>query len=643
MYKIHPFVAGAAALLCFAGSAHAANPVLKIDPCRVTAQVSPTLYGLMTEEINHSYDGGLYAELIRNRIFKDDPAGPAGWALVQENGGSGTMGLDKTQPVNDALTVCLKLTVAAGSGRTGIANGGYWGIAVRPKTAYRLSFYARAEGSAGPLAISLESNDGAKVFAHAEAPKLSAGWQNYTVSLTTGDDAPVSSENRLVIATKGPGTFWFNLVSLFPPTFNDRPNGNRIDIMHALDEMHPAFLRLPGGNYLEGDTVETRFDWKKTLGPLAQRPGHEGCWRYRSSDGLGLLEFLEWCEDLRLQPVLGIYAGYSLRQHHIDPGPALAPFVQDALDEIEYITGGPETKWGSQRAAGGHPTPFPLTYVEVGNEDAFDKSHSYDGRFTQFYDAIKAKYPRLQLIATMKVSTRTPDLYDEHFYRTADGMEKDTHHYDKRSRTGPKVFVGEWATREGSPTPNMSSALADAAWMTGMERNSDLVVMSSYAPLLVNVSPKAGQWSTNLIGYDALTCYGSPSYYAQQMFSRHRGDQVVAASLEGGEPVNSAGAAPIPSFFYVVTKDSRQTLYVKAVNTGGAPQPVDIQIAASEPPAAEGSALVLSAGSPADTNSITEPAKIVPVASRVSGVSPAFTYTFAPYSITILELPLRVK
>jgi alpha-N-arabinofuranosidase len=247
---------------------------------------------------------------------------------------------------------------------------------------------------------------------------------------------------------------------------------------------------------------------------------------------MGLLEFLEWCEDLHIQPVLAVYAGYSLKQEHVNPGPDLQPYVDEALEEIEYVTGDAKTKWGARRAADGHPDPFPLTYVEIGNEDAFDHSKSYDGRFTQIHDAIKAKYPKLQLIATTKVTSRTPDLYDDHYYRSAADFEGDTHHYDNKDRHGPKIFVGEWATTEGQPTPNLNAALGDAAWMTGLERNSDLVVMASYAPLLVNVNmnPKAWQWGTNLIGYDALTSYGSPSYYAQQMFYGNVGDKVLASS-----------------------------------------------------------------------------------------------------------------
>jgi alpha-N-arabinofuranosidase len=312
-------------------------------------------------------------------------------------------------------------------------------------------------------------------------------WQKYAVTLTTADDVLPSAATRFVVSTEKPGTLWFNLVSLFPPTFNNRPNGNRGDLMQLLSDMKPTFLRLPGGNFLEGISVADRFQRKKTVGPLEQRPGHRGCWGYGASDGLGLLEFMQWCEDLHIQPVLAIYAGYSLKGEHVDAGPALKPFIDDALDEIEYVTGAASTKWGAQRLKDGHPAPFPLSYVEIGNEDSADKSHSYQGRFTQFFDAIKAKYPDLKCIDTcgpkywdgfqVKDTRRTPDLIDEHYYRNAWEMENDAAHYDNYDRKGPRIFVGEWATREGKPTTNMNAALGDAAWMTGMERNSDVVVI----------------------------------------------------------------------------------------------------------------------------------------------------------------------
>lgn len=638
---------------------------LTIDAGKVVAKVSPTLYGIMTEEINHSYDGGLYAELIRNRIFKDDAAKPVYWSASSDKNDSALISLDTTQHINDTLTVCLKLNAAnAAAGHpVGIANEGYWGIPVLPKTTYRVSFYAKTStAGSGPITISLQTNEG-KLLAQAPVKSMGSNWQKYSVTLTTGAGITPSANNRFVISVAQPGTYWFNLVSLFPPTYHNRPNGNRIDLMQKLADLGPTFLRFPGGNYMEGNTMAQYYNWKKTLHDLSVRPGHPGTWRYRSSDGIGIMEFLQWAEDLNIQPVLAVFAGYTLNREYVSAGPALQKFVDDALDEIEYVTGSTTTKWGAQRAADGHPAPFSLTYVEVGNEDFFDRSGSYDGRYAQFYDAIKAKYPKLQIIATTKVTSRKPDIIDDHFYRRPADFQKDTYHYDTFSRSGPKIFVGEWASRPSgsrAATPDMSCALGDAAWMTGMERNSDHVIMAGYAPLLVNVNPGAMQWPIDMIGYDAVTSYGSPSYYAQQMFYKNLGDGVLQSNISGISQVpvppapprrsaanDTARATPppteyMPTLSYVVTRDSKTGMvYLKVVNIVGEPQPVQISMQGISSVQPVATVITLS-GKPEDTNSITEPEKLMPVTSTVKGVMKNFTYTFLPYSVTVLKINTKL-
>jgi len=627
-------------------------PVLRIDAGRVTGESSPALYGLMTEEINYSYEGGLYGELIRNRSFEANPIWPIYWEVV----GNPEVALDKNQPLNETLSVSLKVDARGATEQApeGIANGGYWGIPVKPEMTYHVSFYAKSDNFRGPLTVALVSTNGQTIFASAQVRRISPGWKKYSVSLKTKNVEP-SKDNVLEITTTSPGTIWFQQVSLFPSTYDKRPNGLRPDIMELLAAMHPQFLRFPGGNYLEGNTISERFNWKNTIGSVTQRPGHKSPWGYWSTDGLGLLEYLEWCQDLHMQPLLAVYAGLTLGGQHITPGPDLAPYVQDALDEIEYVTSSTSTKWGAQRAKDGHPAAFPLRYVEVGNED-YNRSSEYDGRFTQFYDAIKTKYPNLQVIATASVTSRTPDLIDEHYYRSQEEMEANANQYDERPRNGPKVFVGEWATRVGSPTPNMAGALGDAAWMTGMERNSDLVLMASYAPLFVNVSKLTGadksmQWMTDLIGYDALTSYGSPSYYAQVMFSTMRGNEILGTHSQNiptrewqRRAFRGRELSPqqIPQIFFDATRDSGSgVIYLKIVNEAGTPQSIDIQITGTTAIQPQGEAVVLAANSPDDTNSIDEPDKIAPHAEEVDNLSTNFTREFPPYSITVLKLKTR--
>jgi len=645
-----------------------AQTTLGIDLAKPGVPVSPTLYGLMTEEINYSYDGGLYAELVRNRVFKDDDKTPAHWSVVQDTGGSAAIALDQRYPVaGTALTTSLRLDAAgaAPGHRVGIANAGYWGIPVKPNTLYRASFYAKTDGASGvPLTVSLEGTDGKTVYAQAEGGRINGEWTRYSVTLTTATTVQPTAAARLVIGTESPGSVWFNQVSLFPPTYHDRPNGNRIDLMQKLVDMKPGFLRFPGGNYLEGETVATRFKWKETIGPIEQRPGHRGTWGYRSSDGMGLLEFLEWCEDMKAEPLLAVFAGYSLWGQNIPGGLGLQPFVQEALDEIEYVTGDVSTKWGAQRARDGHPAPFKLRYVEIGNEDGFDKQKNYDGRYTQFHDAIKAKYPQLKLISTVNgkdwlgqqqhLGSRVPDLVDEHYYYNVMEMLHDAARYDSYERSGPKVFIGEWATREGEPTTNLYSALADAAFMAGMERNADVVEMSCYAPLLVNVSPGGMQWKSDLIGYDAQSSYGSPSYHMQKMFRDYLGNVSLPVAAQkvstqtwqqparAETPQVLPPAREVPTMFFSATRsDLRGEIYLKVVNTIGTAQAVQVELAGAGKVASEGKAIVLASAKKEDTNTIAEPTRVVPVTSKASGLGKRFSYSFAPYSVTVLVLSLK--
>jgi alpha-N-arabinofuranosidase len=646
-------------------------PVIHIDSSHVTSQVSPTLYGLMTEEINFAYDGGLYAELIRNRTFKDDPTNAVHWQVIHEGDAEGAIALDTSEKVNDELSVSLRLDVnkVSGGQHVGIANEGYWGIPVKPGTRYHFSFWAKAGGGFnGPVTVSLVNNSNTTVFASAKVRQLDGKWKKYEGTFVTGK-VPTSKDNLVVFSVSSPGTIWFSQPSLFPPTYHNRPNGNRPDLMQLLADMKPTFLRFPGGNYLEGNVVSNHFDWKNTVGGIQERPGHlDDGWGYWSSDGMGLLEFLEWCEDLHMQPVLAVYAGYSMRQGAVS-GPELDGFVKDALDEIEYVTGDASTTWGSQRVHDGHKEPFKLEYVEIGNEDNLGTAgRTYDARFTKYYDAIKAKYPKLKIISTAPsitkiVTNRVPDLMDDHYYRNSMQMQSMAHLYDQRDRSAPKIFVGEWATREGSPTPNMNAALGDAAWMTCMERNSDVVIMSSYAPLFVNVSDvtpgRRGsgsmQWQTDLIGYDALSSYGSPAYYAQKMFSTYHGDTVLAATADNiptreWQPPAARGRAGQPAppppqpqqvatLFFDATRDAKNhAIYVKIVNTSDKPQTVQVDIVAGRQIKDSGQIIEMTSANPTDVNSIEEPKKIVPVTRKANGLGDSFKRTYPAYSITVVQL-----
>ncbi len=606
---------------------------LNINVTRVISPVSPTLYGLMTEEINHSYDGGLYAEMIQNRAFHANWEGTPPWDLVRRGNAIASRSLDKSTGPSQSLPYSMKLTVASASdgNEAGLTNPGFWGYGLRPNTTYSGSLYVREDSDLGPLAVRMISNATGAVEAQTQVAVKPGPWARYEYKLTTGEISP-SIANHLEFTVSRPGAMWLQLVSLMPPTFHNRPNGNRPDLMNRMAAMHPKFLRLPGGNYLEGMTVEDRFDWKKTIGPLVDRPGHQGPWFYWSTDGLGLLEFLEWCEDLNVEPVLAVYAGYSLGGTHVATGKDLEPYVQSALDEVEYVTGDTSTRWGAERARDGHPAPFPLHSIEIGNEDYLDKSGSYPARYAQFAEALRKHYPQYKLIATdgnSEYETRVhADISDEHYYKTPADMMDLVHHYDKASRSGPKIFVGEWATRSGSPTPNFGDALGDAAWMTSMERNSDLIIMASYAPLLVNVSPGAMQWPTDLIGFDAGTTYASPSYWAQSLFAAHLGDGTAESSISGENQ----------RFFYSSTVSSKEkVLHLKLVNASTVDQPLSVNLTGIT--GAHAATVALHGATFTATNSINAPDEIHPIESAVSIPGGPWVHTVPALTIEVIDLP----
>ncbi len=645
-----------ASYIALAAVAFTSTLAAQVSPVRLTihadqpvSPVSPTLYGLMTEEINYAYDGGLYAEMVRNRTFRGDWSGVNYWYLVEKGNSSAKLIPDKATGPSTALPSSLRLDVdkADPQNQAGVLNTGWWGMALKPDTQYKGSFYAKASSAElGPVTVSLDADETGQSLATATVSGVGSDWKQFNFTLQTAA-IRASASNHLVLTVGHPGTLWLQLVSLFPPTYHDRPNGNRIDLMEKLAAMHPAFLRFPGGNYLEGDQLKDWYDWKKTIGPLVDRPTHASPWSYHSSDGLGLLEFLEWCEDLNMQPVLAVYAGYALHGEHVNPGPDLDPYVQSALDEIEYAGGSTDTKWGAERAKNGHPQPFKLHYIEIGNEDWFDRSGSYDGRFAQFSKAIKAKYPDLQLIATAPVKSMAPDVLDEHYYVRATQNFHDAGHYDptaatapqhwdgghndRPDRNGPKIFVGEWATREGAPTPNMNAALGDAAWMTGLERNSDLIVMAAYAPLLVNVNPGGMQWETDLIGYTADKSYGSPAYYAQVMFASSLGDHTLASKAEG------AGS----KFFYSATSSAtKKKLYLKLVNAASTSQEIDIDLPGAKL-GASANLTALIGKDPEETNSIDHPDAIVPFTTPIGLQGNHMHETMPAYSIGVVEFDLQ--
>ena len=636
-----------------------AQPLLTLQVDKAERTVSPTLYGLMTEEINYSYEGGLYSQLLRDIAMQEMTGGQQG----RRQQGGGRQGGPAPKPrywiLNDSTAGTLRFNTTGGisfvqkrslsielTKPATLENPGFWGIAVRPSTTYYGEAYFKGNGR---VTVGLRSVNGSTIYATQDLTLRSADWQSYSFNMQTAADEIVTKDAVFFIQFQDAGNYSLAYPTLFPKAkkaYTVKSDWYRTDIMDLLREMHPTFLRFPGGNYLEGNTFKERFDWKRTIGPLTTRPGHRSPWGYWSTDGMGLLEFLCWAEECGAEPILGVFAGYVLNGDYVE-GDALEPFIKDALDEIEYTIGGPDTRWGARRVRDGHPEPFKLTYVEIGNEDFFDRSGSYSHRFMQFYDAIKAKYPQLQIISTqderaLRGNAENPaavkvDVIDEHYYRNAEAMYRAAQQYDSYDRNGPKIFCGEWATREGSPTTNMNAALGDAAWMTCMERNSDILVAHCYAPLFVNVNQGGMQWESDLIGYDALTSFGSPSYYAQCMFAQNLGNKVVPMLADGVPTVAMGRGDPVPQLYYNTTIDSRTgQLYLKVVNIGATAQQVTVAVEGAKPKG-KAEVITLKAARPEDTNSIDNPNNITPQKSTLK-VSGNFRLPLAPYSITVVKM-----
>jgi alpha-L-arabinofuranosidase len=562
------------------------------------------------------------------------------WSSVSDGGAQATAVIDATVPLNDQITRSLRLdleSVTAGQ-RAAMANGGYFGVPVVPGQTYRVSFFAKADkGFRGPVTLGLESADGTDVYATAEVGGVTRDWKQHSTILRVPHTAAASTAARFVIGVDNRrgaaahvpagSSLWLQVVSLFPPTYRDRPNGLRPDLARLVEQIGPKIFRFPGGNYIEGTSLDTRFDWKKTVGPVWERPGHQNsAWGYWSDDGLGLLEYLQFIEDIGATPVMAVWAGYTLSGSVVAEAD-LAPYVQDALDQIEYAIGPATSKWGARRAADGHPAPFPTPFVEIGNEDTFDRGGSYQAyRYPMFYDAIKAAHPDIKCIATTPVTSRPMDIIDEHYYSDAAFFESNSTRYDSYDRSGPQVFVGEYAATANAgslATGLLGNSVGEAAFLTGLERNSDIVMMSSYAPLFANYGHT--QWNPDLIGYDQLQSYGSTSYWVQRLFANNLGDKVL--------PVTASASG----LYCSATVDSRTgRIYLKIVNP--AAQAVGTQLTFSGRKGAAAQIEVLEGDDPTVGNTLADPDALVPSRTSLRGAGGVFDYRAPANSVTVVTL-----
>lgn len=498
-----------------------------------------TMYGLMHEDINNSGDGGIYAELIYNRAFQGSDMFPTsldGWSSVN---GAALSIKNSSTPLSWALPSSMNIAVGSGKGqKIGFRNGGYWGIDVRVQK-YTGSFYVKGSHT-GSFTASLQSNLTGEVFGSVDVKSKSVekGWTQHEFVMVPTKDAP--NVNNTFAITFDPagvqgGSLDFNLISLFPPTYKNRPNGLRPDIMEDLAELNPTFLRLPGGNMLEGNTQTNWWKWNETIGPLKDRPGMANVWNYQITYGLGLVEYMEWCEDLNIEPIVAVWDGLSLDGHFTSEAD-FQPIIQFALDEIEFLTGDVSTKWGAVRASIGHPTPWKVKYVEIGNEDwlagapaGYDSFKAY--RLPLLIKAFTEKYPDIKLISSSSVfdniTIPAPAAGDFHAYLTPDGNVASFSQFDHLTKDN-LTLIGEYATVhpnggtawEGNlmPYPWWGGSVSEAIFLLGAERNGDRVIGATYAPGLRNLN--RWQWSVTLMQHsaDPKQTTRSTSWYMLRLF-----------------------------------------------------------------------------------------------------------------------------
>ena len=514
---------------------------IQVDVAQKGIEISPTLYGIFYEDINFASDGGLYAELIRNRSFEYDAGKPAHWKAEGSNICLVTEGL-----LNEKQGHALRLEVTTAGG--GISNEGYWGINAVAGTQYKLSFWVKPLGKTEAIMASLKSKDGKVLGETVIKEKLKKGWQKLEGTIIAEASDPQAVFH---LQLEQPGTVLLDVVSLFPPTYKGRENGCRIDLAEKLEALHPAFMRFPGGCYVEGNIKpENAYHWERTVGPIERRPGHMNAnWGYPTTDGLGFHEFLQLCEDLNAKPLyvvnIGIWHGGCT------PLNELQPWIDECIGALEYANGPVTSHYGKMRAENGHPEPFNIAYIEIGNEnynwhmeDNSDQSDHYPERYRMFYDAIKARFPEVQCIGNVESwgtdrprwrNSHPVDIVDEHYYRTPGWFVSQYHRFDDYDRNGPIIYPGEYAVTDGyGTTGNMNAAMGEAVFMMGMERNADIVRMSSYAPIFVNEN--AIQWRPDMIRFNSSQSFGTPSYWVQQLFPTHVGNRLVKSDLQWSIP-----------------------------------------------------------------------------------------------------------
>ncbi len=616
--------------------------------------------GVFFEDINYGADGGLYPERVKNRSFEFTPAllGWTPWA----NGTPGTTTVMTERPLDEANPQYVRMTSQLGNGQFGLENEGFFGMSVTKGEPLVCSVQARtAQTQPVVLTVELVNPQGASL-ARGTLTVTGSEWKRQATTLKAKASEPKAKLR--VLLTKG-NTVDLDMVSLFPKrTWRDRPNGLRPDLVKWLADLKPAFVRFPGGCIVEGRYLSTRYQWKSTIGPVEQRRLIINRWNdefkhrpapdYFQSFGLGFFEYFQLCEDVGAEPLPILNCGMACQfnSNELVPLDQLDPYIQDALDLIEFANGPADSPWGRRRAAMGHPKPFNMRLLGVGNEQW---GPQYVERYAAFAKVLKQRHPEVLLVSSAgprpeddlfqylwpKLRDLKADVVDEHCYANPAWFFNNAARYDGYDASGPKVFMGEYAAQSDKVVSvlnrnNWECALAEAAYMTGLERNSAVVTMSSYAPLFGH--EEGWQWRPNLIWFDNVQSYGTPSYYVQQLFSVHRGDAVLPVRVEGQEPPTTER----PGLYATATRDAKtRELILKVVNSAAEPRVAQVRLDGAGEGRRRGRLILLAGASLGDENSLATPRKVAPVESRLALEGPVFSHAFAPRSFTVLRIPQK--
>ena len=629
-------------LLAASMSAGAQTHVLDVNTKKLGAPVQPTMYGIFFEDINYAADGGLYAELVMNRSF-EYPNHFAGWDV------SGNVTIKDDGPFERNPHYARMAPTGHSDKHSMLENRGFFGMGVKGGQEYRFSVWARVpDGGKAKLWIDLVDNATMgedQKLCNAGVEVSGSEWKKYTAILKP---KTTFAKAHLRVWADSKVTTDVEHISLFPTdTWKGRENGMRKDLAQALFDMHPGVFRFPGGCIVEGTDLATRYQWKNTVGPVENRPLNENRWHYTftnryfpdyyQSYGLGFFEFFQLCEDFGSEALPVISCGLSCQFQNPDPTKPgvhvalddLEPYIQDALDLIEFANGPADSKWGKVRAEMGHPEPFNLKFLGVGNEQwDYDEAHGgfgpvFTARLKKFSDAIRKKYPNIKLIGTTgpnsegwdfdllqpRMKELKVDLYDEHYYRNEKWFLSHGLRYDSYDRKGPKVFAGEYACHGSNKHKwnHYYTSLLEAAHMTGIERNADIVHMATYAPLFAHV--EGWQWRPDAIWYDNLRMFKSVSYYVQQLYAMNKGTNVLKLTMNKKPVAGQPGQDGL--FASSVWDATTGEVIVKVVNTGDQAQPVNIQLQGIKG-ARTANTITLCHDGMDDENTLDEPEKIIP-------------------------------